>query len=46
MITRLLNEDRMDPMAITRLLAKAILWPLAAIVAAALGFVIAWASVY
>ena len=46
MMNRLLNEDRMDPVAISKLLVKAILWPLATIVAAGLGFVIAWAPVY
>ena len=39
-------EDRMDPIAIPKLLVKAILWPLATFVAAGLGFVIAWAPVY
>jgi hypothetical protein len=46
MINHLLNEDRMDPVAIPNLLVKAILWPLAAIIAAGLGFVIAWTSIY
>jgi len=36
----------MDPIAITKLLVKAILWHLATIVAAGLGFVIAWAPIY
>jgi len=46
MIDSLFNEDRMDQIAIPNLLAKAILWPLATIVAASLGFFIAWAPVY
>ena len=36
----------MDPIAITKLLVKAILWSIATLVAAGLGFVIAWAPVY
>jgi len=46
MMNRSLNEDRMDPTAIQNLLVKTILWPLATIVAAGLGFVIAFAPVY
>jgi hypothetical protein len=42
MINHLLDEDRVDPIVISNLLVKAILWPLATILAAGLGLVIAW----